>query len=84
MDKPIKQDDSMIEIKSYLNNAKCPQEKWDKIFHKDITLVCQDCGNKNNWKQFEISTWYPGECSICGETKQVTEFRDFFYGRYKK
>ena len=71
----------MTEIKSYLNNAKCPQEKWDKIFPKEINLVCQDCGTKNGWKQRTISTWYPGTCDICGKEKTVTQFRDFYYGK---
>jgi nucleoside-specific outer membrane channel protein Tsx len=51
-----------------------------KKSNEEINYVCQDCGNKNNWEQFQISTWYPGICDVCGENKTVTEFRDFFYG----
>lgn len=44
-------------------------------------LVCQECGEKaSNGKQFQVSCWYKGECDICGKTKSVTEFRDFYYG----
>lgn len=48
----------MPEIKSYLNNAKCSDEKWNRIFNhkgKDnqpvedagskIEYVCADCGD---------------------------------------
>ena len=83
-------------IRSYLNDAKCSDEKWNRIFKrqstkgkplknaeeiKDISLVCQHCGTKNNWAQHEISTWYAGHCDICGDETIVTEFRDFFYGK---
>lgn len=82
----------MSEIRNTQTTMKVSQEKWEKIFGKnktqkqfeDIEYVCQECGNKNNWKQFEISTWYIAECSICGKTRQVTEFRDFYWGRYQK
>ena len=47
-------------------------------------LVCQDCGSKYSKKQFDVSTWYMGECSICGERKIVTEARDFYYFKYLK
>ncbi len=77
----------MSEIKSYLNNAKCSKEKWNRIFPKrgksspEIKHVCQDCGTKKGWRQHQISTWYQGHCDVCGEDKIVTEFRDFFYGK---
>lgn len=28
---------------------------------------------------FTISTFHEGVCGVCGETKHVTEARDFFY-----
>lgn len=49
-----------------------------------IEHVCQNCGDRNNWAQFEISTWYDGKCDICREKKAVTEYRDWFYGRLQK
>jgi len=41
--------------------------------------VCQDCGNKYAKRQYQVSTWHIDKCSICGQTKEVTEARDFYY-----
>lgn len=53
---------------------------------------CSDCGQAANFlvclkkygakpKQsaFSVSTFHQGTCDICGETKAVTEARDYFY-----
>lgn len=50
----------------------------------NIHWVCQDCGTKHKWKQFELSTWNEGHCDICEKDKSVTQFRDFYYGKYTK
>ena len=52
--------------------------------NENINHVCQDCGKKNNWDQFSVSTWYIGICDICKQQKSVTQFRDFFYGRKRQ
>lgn len=45
--------------------------------------VCADCGLKaSKGKSFEVSTFHEGECEVCGETKAVTEARDFFYPKF--
>ncbi|MBU4331607.1 hypothetical protein KKD19_05980 [Patescibacteria group bacterium] len=47
--------------------------------------VCQECGSEaSEGRQFEVSCWHPGTCDICGKEKEVTEFRDFFYGNPPK
>ena len=52
--------------------------------------VCQDCGEKWGrwWDGSEytgpspyFSTFHEGSCGVCGETKAVTEARDFGYLR---
>jgi hypothetical protein len=40
---------------------------------------CSDCGKKYAKRRYELSTWHRGKCDICGEKKDVTEARDFFY-----
>ena len=57
-----------------------------------IRQVCTQCGVSANvltalkkYKarpeilQYDVSTWRREECDFCGETKPVTEVRDFFY-----
>jgi len=39
--------------------------------------VCNDCGQDRYGIPNEVSTWHVGKCGICGETKPVTEPRDF-------
>lgn len=60
---------------------------------KDYPIdVCSDCGIEANRltclkkygeepkkKSFDVSTFHTGTCDVCGETKAVTEPRDFFY-----
>lgn len=48
------------------------------------TWVCQECGEKaSKGKQKTISTWHEGKCDVCGETKSVTEPRDFYYPKFQ-
>lgn len=50
--------------------------------------VCSDCGVKaskamgNTTLAFDVSTFHQGVCGVCGETKSVTEPRDFFYPNF--
>ena len=59
---------------------------------KEISQVCMDCGLEANRLtcikkygsepkklKFDISTYHMGVCDCCGETKMVTEPRDYFY-----
>jgi hypothetical protein len=47
--------------------------------------VCQDCGRKaSKGKQFKVSTWSKSKCDVCGQIKDVTEPRDFYYPDFDK
>lgn len=61
-----------------------------------VNQVCDDCGIKANrvtcaFKynsvprelKFQVSTYHKGICHVCGETKHITEARDFFYPDFK-
>jgi hypothetical protein len=42
--------------------------------------ICSDCGHKaqpDKRRIFTVSTFHHGRCGVCGETKAVTELRDF-------
>lgn len=39
--------------------------------------ICNDCGEAVYGKLSGVSTWHEDTCGICGETKAVTEPRDF-------
>lgn len=46
--------------------------------------VCNECGLKaSKGRQYKVSTWHIGKCEVCGEEKEVTESRDFFYPKFK-
>jgi len=57
-----------------------------------IHVVCSDCGKRANRatclkkygaepkkEAFDISTLHVGKCDFCGEKKDITQTRDFFY-----
>lgn len=39
--------------------------------------ICYECGMKYGRSEPRKSTWHIGRCDICGETKSVTQPRDF-------
>jgi len=41
--------------------------------------VCKDCGKKYGEYSVGCSSVWEGECDVCGETKPVTEKRDYGY-----
>lgn len=48
------------------------------------TWVCSDCGLKaSQGKAFTVSTFHNGVCGVCGQTKAVTQPRDFFYPEFE-
>jgi hypothetical protein len=60
--------------------------------NNDIDWVCDDCGIEANKltclkkygkkpikAKFDISTYHMGTCDCCGEKKEVSEPRDYFY-----
>lgn len=61
-------------------------DKDSNNLNTHIHWVCFDCGKKalskpvnRSKKQFSISTVHKSLCDVCGETKPVTETRDFGY-----
>ena len=41
--------------------------------------TCFDCGEKYGVYSVGCSSIYEGTCNVCGETKRITESRDFAY-----
>jgi hypothetical protein len=50
------------------------QEVLEKAYQ-----VCKDCGKKYGEYSVGCSSVWEGECDVCGETKGVTEKRDYGY-----
>ena len=40
---------------------------------------CSDCGNEHGVYSVGCSSVWEGKCDVCGETKPVTESRDYAY-----
>jgi len=49
----------------------------DKL--QNANVVCQDCGRKYGVYSVGCSSVWEGVCNVCGETKPVTEARDYGY-----
>ena len=69
-------------IRSYLNDARCDDKKWNGIFNRDkMEYVCADCGDiyltqKQRYVE-RIFTWHMGKCEMCGEETAVAHVRHF-------
>ena len=46
---------------------------------RNAEVVCRDCGSKYGTYSVGCSSTWEGECGVCGETKGVTEVRDYGY-----
>lgn len=46
---------------------------------KNADVVCFDCGKKYGEYHNGVSSIWVGKCGVCGETKRITESRDFKY-----
>ena len=46
---------------------------------KNAQVVCHDCGDKYGTYSVGCSSTWQGKCGVCGETKGVTEVRDYAY-----
>ena len=44
---------------------------------KRADVVCHDCGRKYGDYSVDCSSSWEGKCNVCGETKSVTETRDY-------
>jgi GNAT superfamily N-acetyltransferase len=69
------------ELKAKL--AEVLPELYGKGVTKDVLekayTVCKDCGAKYGEYSVGCSSVWEGECDVCGETKPVTEKRDYGY-----
>jgi len=45
----------------------------------EADVVCKDCGSKYGVYSVGCSSTWVGKCDVCGETKGVTETRDYGY-----
>jgi hypothetical protein len=50
---------------------------YEKLLTADV--VCNDCGSKYGKYSVGCSSVWEGTCDVCGETKGVTEVRDWGY-----
>ena len=46
---------------------------------KNAYVTCFDCGEKYGLYSVGCSSVWEGKCDVCGETKRITEARDFAY-----
>ena len=46
---------------------------------RDAEVTCHDCGKKYGEYSVGSSSTWVGKCDVCGETKAVTETRDYGY-----
>jgi len=46
---------------------------------KNAYVTCFDCGTKYGVYSVGCSSVWEGKCDVCGETKPVTEARDYVY-----
>jgi hypothetical protein len=46
---------------------------------KDAEVTCHDCGDKYGVYSVGCSSTWQGKCGVCGQTKGVTEVRDYGY-----
>jgi hypothetical protein len=46
---------------------------------KNAQVVCRDCGSKYGTYSVGCSSVWEGKCGVCGESKGVTEVRDYAY-----
>jgi hypothetical protein len=71
------------------DNPQYTEEEMDAMSHEvaDAVLnklqgaytVCKDCGSKYGEYSVGCSSTWEGKCDVCGQTKPVTEARDYGY-----
>jgi hypothetical protein len=70
------------ELKSKLADILPEQYEQPSVTKKVLETaykVCRDCGAKYGEYSVGCSSVWEGECDVCGETKPVTEKRDYGY-----
>jgi DNA-binding protein H-NS len=67
------------------DNPNYTEEEMDAMSHEVLNklqgayTVCKDCGSKYGEYSVGCSSTWEGKCDVCGETKPVTEARDYGY-----
>jgi len=71
------------------DNPQYTEEEMEAMSHEVANLlvgklqgaytVCKDCGTKYGEYSVGCSSVWEGKCDVCGETKPVTEARDYGY-----
>lgn len=59
--------------------AMCAHNEVTADTLKNAQVVCHDCGDKYGHYAVSCSSTWQGKCGVCGETKSVTEVRDYAY-----
>ena len=60
-------------------DALCAENEVTAQTLKNAQVVCFDCGKKYGEYHNSVSSVWEGKCGVCGETKNITEVRDFKY-----
>jgi hypothetical protein len=60
-------------------DALCSQNEITADILKSAEVVCKDCGSKYGHYSVGCSSTWESKCNVCGETKGVTEVRDYGY-----
>jgi len=60
-------------------DALCAENEVTADTLKNADVVCKDCGSKYGVYSVGCSSTWVGKCDVCGETKGVTETRDWGY-----
>ena len=77
-----KKDEEIAELKAKLADIlpeQYEQPSVTKQVLENAYTVCKDCGAKYGEYSVGCSSVWEGECDVCGETKPVTEKRDYGY-----
>jgi hypothetical protein len=75
-------EDEIRELKEKLARVLPEQYEQPSVTKKVLETaykVCRDCGAKYGEYSVGCSSVWEGECDVCGETKGVTEARDYGY-----
>jgi hypothetical protein len=81
-------EDEIRDLKAKLSRALNPDapqylpEEMDAMSAevlRNAEVVCKDCGSKYGTYSVSCSSTWDGVCGVCGETKGVTEVRDYGY-----
>lgn len=60
-------------------NAMSAENKVTVNTLQNAEVVCHDCGKKYGTYSVGCSSTWEGKCGVCGQTKGVTEVRDYGY-----